>query len=508
LSDQHPANDVTGLKLPFVERAVLGYSMSEMHQLYELNIRTWSAEHTQALGRQAVLDDLPNDFLDRLVEDGFTWLYLVGAWTSGTKARAVALKDRHLREYLSSVLTDSHDGDICGSPFAPQSFTVCPKLGGDEALARLRERARAAGLSLMLDFVPNHVGLDHPWTEAHPDWCIRGEQRQLDEQPNAWTRIGEHIVAHGRDPFFPPWRDTVQLDYSNPELQRGMIEAASSIAARCDGLRCDMAMLQLPDVFASTWQRNMEPFWPRCLDQVRSEHPGTLFMAEVYWNREWELQQAGFDFTFDKTLYDRLLSGDTESIRAHLRATPDYQNHCLRFLENHEEQRAAARFAHPDHHRGALLLTGMVPGMLLCHHGQEDGRRLHASMQACRRPVEDGSDAHRHAYQELMRLLSEPARHDGEWQLLEPFNAAGHHLIGCLWTLPVHHSLLLLVNASWQPVSGAVHPGPLATRDCQFQDFLNGGAPYVVKADALRDEGLQATLPPWGVRAFRILPVR
>lgn len=479
-----------------------------MHQLYELNIRTWNAECTAELGRQATLDDLPNSFLDRLVEDGFTWFYLVGAWQCGPRAQAVALADHQLREYLRSVLPDFTDNDICGSPFAPMAYEVCPLLGGEAALARLRERARAAGLSLMLDFVPNHIGLDHPWVNAHPDWCIRADAGALAAYPDAFVRIGDHIFAHGRDPYFAPWRDTIQLDYSQPALQEAMITTLSSVAARCDGLRCDVAMLLLPDVFASTWRRSMPPFWRRALDRVRAEHPGTVFMAEVYWNREWELQQAGFDFTFDKLLYDRLLSGDAESIRAHLRAAADYQNHCLRFLENHEEQRAASRFAHPDHHRGALLLTGMVPGMLLCHHGQEDGRRLHASLQACRRPVEEGSDAHRTAYHELMRLLSEPARHDGTWQLLEPANEGGRNLIGCLWSLPVHHSLLLVVNASWQPVSGALQAGPLAARDCQIQDFLNGGGSTTWRAEDLRQDGFPITLPPWGARAFRILPLR
>lgn len=479
-----------------------------MHQLYELNIRTWSAERSREIGRIASLDDLPNDFLDHLVENGFTWLYLVGVWSCGPRARSIALADQHLENYLRSVLSDFTAADICGSPFAPQSYEVCPRLGGDSALARLRERARAAGLSLMLDFVPNHIGLDHAWVQEHPEFCIRADQSALQAFPDAFVRIGDHIFAHGRDPFFAPWRDTIQLDYSNPELQTAMMRTASSIASRCDGLRCDVAMLLLQDVFENTWKRSMPPFWRRCLDQVRAEHPGTVFMAEVYWNREWELQQAGFDFTFDKILYDRLLSGDAESIRGHLRAAPDYQNHCLRFLENHEEQRAASRFAHPNHHRGALLLSGMVPGMLLCHHGQEEGRRLHSSTQACRRPSEDGSEPHRLAYRELMHLLSEPARHDGTWQLLEPFNEGGRNLVGCLWSLPVHHSLLLLVNASWQPVSGAIQAGDLASRDCQFQDYLGNGAPLVIKAETLRREGIAVTLPPWGARAFRILPLR
>ncbi len=150
----------------------------------------------------------------------------------------------------------------------------------------------------------------------------------------------------------------------------------------------------------------------------------------------------------------------------------------------------------------------MVPGLLLCHCGQEDGRKLHSSAHATRRPEEDGSEPHRRAFLELMRLLSEPARHDGTWQLLEPFNQRGGNLIACLWSLAVHHSLLLLVNASWQPTTGAVSAGSLANRDCQFQDYLAGGSPYVVRAETLRSEGIYVDLPPWGAVAYRIMPLR
>lgn len=479
-----------------------------MHQLYEFNIRTWCTERSRELGRQANLDDLSNDFLDHLAEDGFTWLYIVGIWKTGSRARSVALADQQLCNYLRSVMPEFSVNDICASPFSPMGYEVPAALGGEEALSRLRERIRSAGLSLMLDFVPNHIGIDHPWIVEHPEYCIRADEATLAAQPDSYVRIGPHIFAHGRDPFFAAWQDTLQLDYSNPAVHEAMIACASSIAARCDGLRCDMAMLLLPDVFNNTWQRSMQPFWRNCLDHVRSKHPGTLFMAEVYWNREWELQQEGFDFTFDKRLYDRLVSGDAESIRAHLRASTEYQSHCLRFLENHEEQRAASRFAHPDHHRGALLLTGMVPGMLLCHHGQAEGRRLHASIQVCRLPPEEGSEAHRAAFKELRHLLSEPARHDGTWRLLEPFNESSNSLIGCLWTLPVHHSLLLVVNASWQPVSGALNLNELAKRDCQIQDCINGGPFTVLKSEDLTHEGFEISLQPWGAKAFRILPQR
>jgi Alpha amylase, catalytic domain len=483
-----------------------------MRQLYEMNIRTWQSERTQMLGRPATFADLDDDELDDFVERGFNWLYLNGVWPSGPLSRDAAAHDERLRSYLSSVLPDFCAADLIGSPFAPADYTICPTLGGEEAFQDLRARARSAGLSIMLDFIPNHVGLDHPWVQAHPDYFIQGDEQRLAAYPTAFCRLGGHIFAHGRDPFFAPWRSTVQLDYSNPDVPQAMMRVAASIAGKCDGLRCDLAMLLLQDVFENTWKRSIAPFWRRCLDFVRAENPGTLTMAEVYWNREYELQQAGFDYTFDKILYDRLLSGDAESIRAHLRATLDYQEHGVRFLENHAEQRAAARFSHPDHYRGALLITAMVPGMLLVHYGQEDGRRLHASYHCRRRPSEVGSEPHRIALQDVLHVLSERTRQDGKWRLLEPKHPHGNPLIGCLWSLPGHHDLVIIVNASWAPVTGSVQAGPLSERDHTFHQCLPSmmtcDAPFVLRAEQLRHDGIQVQLPAWGSAVYRALPAR
>ena len=175
--------------------------------------------------------------------------------------------------------------------------------------------------------------------------------------------------------------------------------------------------------------------------------------------------------------------------------------------KNHAEQRAAARFTAPEHHRGALLITGMVPGLLLCNHGQDDGRRLHASNHANRRPPEDGSSPHREAYRDLMHLLSEPARQHGTWHLLEA-TSPDSPLIGCLWTLQGHHALALVVNASWQPVQGAVQAGSLVERDCQLQQCFANAQAIQMKAETLRHHGLPVSLPPWGSVAYRVLPLR
>src|SRR5512137_1945778 len=59
------------------------------------------------------------------------------------------------------------------------------------------------------------------------------------------------------------------------------------------------------------------------------------------WLREldWKLQQQGFDFCYDKRLFDRLEHGSTEQVRLHLCAEPSYQEKLVRFLENHDEPR-------------------------------------------------------------------------------------------------------------------------------------------------------------------------
>ena len=155
---------------------------------------------------------------------------------------------------------------------------------------------------------------------------------------------GDLLLAHGRDPYFPGWPDTLQLNYANPATQEAMIGELMKIAGQCDGVRCDMAMLVLPDVFERTWGQRAPLFWPTATQRVREHVPGFLFMAEVYWDLEWTLQQQGFDYAYDKRLYDRLRDHHARPVREHFHAGLDYQNKLARFLENHDEPRAAATF--------------------------------------------------------------------------------------------------------------------------------------------------------------------
>lgn len=311
--------------------------------LYQINTRVWLTALSATLGRRATLDDVPDAELDRLARMGFDWVWLLSVWQTGPEARRVSRDNAEWRREFEQTLPDLAADDIGGSGFAITGYSVHTDLGGDAALARLRERLRGRGLRLMLDFVPNHVGLGHPWIGDHPDYFIRGTELDLALAPHDYTwvkrRDGDVLLAHGRDPYFPGWPDTLQLDYANPATQEAMIGELLGIAARCDGVRCDMAMLVLPEVFERTWVRRAAPFWPAATRRVRERVPGFLFMAEVYWDLEWTLQQQGFDYAYDKRLYDRLREGHARPVREHLHAGLDYQDKLARFLENHDEPR-------------------------------------------------------------------------------------------------------------------------------------------------------------------------
>src|SRR5215208_5981344 len=297
--------------------------------LYQINTRVWLTALARSLGRPATLDEIPDAALDGLAGMGFDWIWLLSVWQTGPAGQRVSRANTEWRHEFQDTLPDLCEADIAGSGFAITGYDVHDQLGGDAALVRLRERLRARGLRLLLDFVPNHTGMDHPWVQAHPEYYVPGTDDDLARAPQNYTRLqgahGGRVFGYGRDPYFAGWPDTLQLNYASPATQRAMIAALVKIARQCDGVRCDMAMLVLPDVFERTWGLRAAPFWPRATARVREEAPGFCFMAEVYWDLEWTLQQQGFDYTYDKRLYDRLREGHARPVRMHLYADMDYQ---------------------------------------------------------------------------------------------------------------------------------------------------------------------------------------
>src|SRR5579872_5399695 len=208
--------------------------------LYQVNTRVWLTELSRKLGRTATLADIPDAELDRLAEMGFDWIWMLSVWQTGLAGQQVSRTNPEWRREFQETLPDLRDEDIPGSGFAIAGYTVQKALGGDAALARLRERLKARGLRLMLDFVPNHTGLDHPWVNDHPEYYIAGSELDLARAPKNYTWVkrpqGDLLLAYGRDPYFDGWPDTLQLNYANPATQAAMIGELERISTQCDGL--------------------------------------------------------------------------------------------------------------------------------------------------------------------------------------------------------------------------------------------------------------------------------
>jgi hypothetical protein len=480
--------------------------------LYQINTRVALSELSRQLGRRATLDDFPDAELDRLRACGFDWLWFLGVWQTGPAGKQVSLQNPEWQREFRELLPDFREEDVCGSCFAISSYTVHADFGGNPALERLRERMGKRGLRLLLDFVPNHTAPDHAWVSEHPDFYVHGTEEKFAREPHNYTRVhtpyGTVVLAYGRDPYFAGWPDTLQLNYAEPALREALASELTRIAGMCDGVRCDMAMLVLPDVFERTWGLRPAPFWPQAIAGVRAARPGFIFMAEVYWDLEWTLQQQGFDYTYDKRLYDRLRDGHARPVRDHFRADMDFQRKSARFLENHDEPRAAATFP-PSAHEAAAILTFFCPGLRFLHQGQMEGRTNRIPVHLARGPEEPVNAELERFYDRLLNCLRRPEPRDGRWELLECTPAwDGNWTWDCFicfgWRGPGDSSLVVVVNfAGNQSQCHLRIPFPeIQGRTVRFEDLM-GPAVYDRSGDEILARGLYLDLPAWGYHVFK-----
>ena len=481
--------------------------------LYQINTRVWLTELSETLGRKASLDDIPDGELDQLAAKGFDWIWFLSVWTTGEQGRKVSLENPEWRKDFEATLPDLKDEDIAGSGFAIADYHVHPDLGGDEALKRLRERLKNRGLKLMLDFVPNHMGPDHHWVEDHPEYFVSGTESDLETSPQNYKLVkrknGDLILAYGRDPYFSGWPDTVQLDYSNPSTVEAMRKELLRISGQCDGVRCDMAMLILPEVFDRTWGHKALPFWSSITKAVREKSPDFCFMAEVYWDMEWTLQQEGFDYAYDKRLYDRLTEGHARAVREHFYAGLDYQDKLARFLENHDEPRAASTFS-LDQQKAAAIITFFSPGFRFFHQGQFEGRKKRISPHLVRAPKESIDLEIQKFYDQLLSILKNPIFRDGKWQLLECLpawegNGSWDAFLVFSWQGSDGKQALVTVNYSPHSSQCFVRlPFPeLADQSIRLKDLMHRVI-YDRYGSELITKGLFLDMPAWAYHIFEI----
>lgn len=482
--------------------------------LYQINTRVWLREQ----GWKSMVD-VPDSILDGWAER-FDILWLMGVWMPSVKGRQLAQSSSGLAEEMRKALPDVTPEDVVSSPYAVRDYRVSPLLGGDRALAALRERLHRRGIRLMLDLVPNHVARDHPWVLAHPERFVQGTPSDHSRTPQnyykAKTDDGMKIFAHGKDPYFDGWSDTVQINIFSARMRKSMIDLLLALGRVCDGVRCDMAMLLLNSVFKNTWKNKAgeipsTEFWQDAISAVKSRYPGFVFLAESYWDMEDQLQQLGFDFTYDKKLYDRLRLADAEPIRLHLCADPAFHSRSARMIENHDELRAAAVFEGPKG-RAAALLSYALPGMRFFHEGQFEGRRVKVPVQLCRRVPEPPDQGISLFYEQLLKTLSTDVLKNGSWQMLDSLPAwdgnFSHVRIFAFWWQKGGETRMAVVNFASDPSQAYVRvPLPRdAGENIRFKDLFSSRF-YDRNSDEVRNRGMYLAMPGFDIHLFQVVPV-
>lgn len=486
--------------------------------LYQINTRCWLKDLSTQLQRPVTLASVPEPEFQFWQKSGFTHIWLMGVWTTGAHAREIAVQHPDLRKEYDRVLPGWKDADVAGSPYSISAYSVPKTLGGDEELQQFRAKLNKLGMKLILDFVPNHLGLDHAWVSEQPELFV------LSPKPVAGTfevktKSGSRFVANGKDPYFAPWTDVAQLDYRKSATRAAMRKLLLSVAAKCDGVRCDMAMLLLNDVFAKTWAHlptdgpNLAlEFWPDAIQETKQAQPGFIFMAEVYWGLEGRLQSLGFDFTYDKALYDDLIFRHSAEAQRKLLTHPtEYLNRSVHFLENHDEPRVAAKLSPAENRAAALAILGL-PGLRFLHEGQLTGAQIKIPVQLGRRPVEPVQTEVQSAYAQILAALKASFVGQGAGQLLAPRSAwdgnfSAHNFIAVQWSGRGQAFDVVVVNLAphrsqcYVSLTGA----DLADHNWKLRDLL-GVECYERVGSDLAQQGLYLDLPAHGAQIFRFEP--
>lgn len=468
--------------------------------IYQINTWVWLGELSRRYGRPIHLGVVPAQEWDALASLGIDALWLMGVWERSPAGIRIAAQNEGLVADFRHALPDFSPEDNVGSPYCVRSYIVDAHLGGPEGLMEARRMLAERDIKLILDFVPNHCAPDHAWVAQHPEYFIHGDQEDSRRAPGSFMQIGDRVFACGRDPHYQAWPDVLQLNAFHPEARRAMIETVLNIAGQCDGIRCDMAMLVMNSVFAQTWgpRAGSEPaqeFWPELIQVVRKKYADFLFIAEAYWNLEWQLQQQGFDFCYDKRLYDRLEHGNAESVRLHLCAERSYQDKLLRFIENHDERRAAKAFASQKAFAAAVT-AATIPGARLFHEGQFEGRRIRLPVFLGRRPDEPVDTDVKAFYDRFLDILGGDCLRNGQWRLCErigsPDAAGGEKLVAWSWRNE-NESYLIVVNISDAPARGQVRlpwNDPTGEKTL-WTDIFTGNICEI------KSGGLSVDLPAW-----------
>jgi hypothetical protein len=471
--------------------------------IYELNTVAWLHEVGERTGATTLAEVPPAEW-ELVTPPGVDAVWLMGVWERSPVGVRLALDSPEQVASFHAALPDLRDADVIGSAYCISGYQVDLRFGGRDGLASARAALADRGVRLLLDFVPNHVAPDHRWVTEHPEYFVRGTRDDLARDPAGFLAVGDSIIARGRDPYFPPWPDVAQLDAFGLGLRQAAADTLIDIGRQADGVRCDMAMLLLNGIFARTWGERVgsapeHEYWTDVIGSVRAVHPDFVFAAEAYWDLEWDLQQLGFDYCYDKRLYDRLLHEGPASVRGHLHADLAYQRRLVRFLENHDEPRAAEELA-PPAERAAAVTVATLPGATLWHEGQFEGRRVRLPVFLGRRPPEPVDEDLLRFHLALLAAAASCRR--GRWASCPATgwtdDQSCDQLLSWCWSDGETRSLVV-VNDSSSAATARLHVpwDDVAGQTWRLDDRMSGDV-FTRGGDEIATDGLYVQLAPWG----------
>jgi hypothetical protein len=483
--------------------------------IYEINTWVWLRELGLKYRRPVDLATVPEQEWDAIAAHGFDAVWFMGVWERSPAGIEISMRNKGLLEDFKRALPDFAVKDNVGSPYCVRRYIVDAHLGGPKGMAAARKALATRGIRLILDFVPNHVAPDHPWVSEHPEYFIQGNADDARNDPASFVEEGGKVFACGRDPFFPAWPDVLQLNAFQPGLRQAVIDTVSGIAEQCDGIRCDMAMLLLNTIFDRTWgaragEKPANDYWTTIIPAIRKTHREFRFIAEAYWDLEWELQQQGFDHCYDKKLYDRMEHGYAENVRLHLLADASYQQGMVRFIENHDEPRAAATFSNGKGRAAAVAILTLM-GAKLLHEGQFEGRKVRLPVFLSRRPAEPIDKDLVAFYGRLLKETNRDVFRNGEWRLCErsgwPDNQSCQNILTWCWAQD-NERCLIVVNFSAASSQALVRVpwDELRGRTWRLDDKLSSET-FERSGNDMRDAGLYVDLKPWQCHLFKVSAV-
>lgn len=416
-------------------------------RLLELNSRIW----IKRFGKNATLADVPDSQIDFWKSIGYNYIWLMGVWNNNKKVIDEYCFEPDLIKSYTDALKDWHKDDVIGSPYSIDKYEINNLLGTKKDLLDFKKRLNEAGIFLVLDFVCNHFSAKSSLIWTNKEIFLPADEYIFKNDPYTFypsPANDNEYLAHGRDPLFPPWKDTVQINFYEPAARKFLTNILLDLTELCDGVRCDMAMLPLNNIFFNTWigvlkkygyERPEKEFWEEAISMVKSKRDDFVFIAETYWDLEWQLQKLGFDFTYDKRLTDRLVAGDVNSIRDHFQAEEEYQNKSVRFLENHDEDRAIIKLGR-ERSLAAAVIMSTIPGVAFYFDGQCDGKKIKLPVQLGREPEEKQDEKIKEFYRNLFNITKAKIFRMGKWQLLEtiPVSASdksNENLLAWEWRL-------------------------------------------------------------------------